>query len=68
MSRPQAVGVIYLLTATCGLGSLLLHQVNLTGACVVLLLVVCVLVVIGILESAGRKRRMETDEPSGSPR
>ncbi len=59
MSRAQAVGVIYLLSATCGLGALLLHQVDMTGACVVLLLVVCVLVVIGILESAARRSRTE---------
>ncbi|MDW8037125.1 MAG: MraY family glycosyltransferase [Thermoguttaceae bacterium] len=59
MSRAQAVAVIYLLTATCGLGAMLLHQVNLSGACVVLVLVVCVLVLIGILESAGRRRRCE---------
>lgn len=59
MSRAQAVGVIYLLSAACGLGALLLHQVDMTGAAVVLVLVVCVLVVIGILESAGRKGRSE---------
>jgi len=57
MSRPQAVLTIYLTTATCGLGALLLRQVNLAGACVILLLVTCVLVVIGILETAARRNR-----------
>ena len=46
MSKPQAVGTIYLTTATCGLGSLLLHQVNGTGACIILLLVGCMLVLV----------------------
>ncbi len=59
MSRAQAVGVIYLLTATCGLGALLLHQVDMTGAVVLFGMVVCVLVVIGILESAARRGRSE---------
>ncbi len=57
MSPKQSVATIYLLTATCGLGALLLHQVDMTGACVVLLLVVCILILIGILESAGRRGR-----------
>lgn len=55
MSKAQAVGTIYLTTATCGLGALLLHQVNLAGAVVILTLVACVLVLIGILETAGRR-------------
>lgn len=55
MSKAQAVGTIYLTTATCGLGALLLHQVNLAGAAVILTLVACVLVLIGILETTGRR-------------
>jgi UDP-GlcNAc:undecaprenyl-phosphate GlcNAc-1-phosphate transferase len=43
MTRPQAVLTIYLATATCGLGALLLHQVDVAGAVVILLLVTCVL-------------------------
>ncbi len=54
MTKAQAVGTIYLTTATCGLGALLLHQVNLVGAAVILTLVACVLVLIGILETTGR--------------
>ncbi len=55
MTRPQAVLTIYLATATCGLGALLLHQVNTAGACVVLLMVACVLLLVAILEHAGRR-------------
>ncbi|NQT11367.1 MAG: undecaprenyl/decaprenyl-phosphate alpha-N-acetylglucosaminyl 1-phosphate transferase [Planctomycetes bacterium] len=54
MTKTQAVLTIYLTTATCGLGALLLHQVEMSGACIILLLVGCVLVLVGILETAGR--------------
>lgn len=57
MTKTQAVLTIYLTTATCGLGALLLHQVNWTGACVILLLVACVLLLVGVLETAGRRGR-----------
>ena len=56
MTKTQAVLTIYLATATCGLGALLLHQVDTAGACVVVLLVVCILVLIAILEAAGRRK------------
>ncbi len=57
MTRTQAVGTIYLTTATCGLGALLLHQLKSSaGAAVVLLMVVCVLTLIGILETTGRRK------------
>ncbi len=59
MTKAQAVGTIYLTTATCGLGALLLHQVNLVGAAVILTLVACVLVLIGILETTGRRNARE---------
>lgn len=56
MTKTQAVLTIYLATATCGLGALLLHQVrNLAGACTILLLVGCILVLVAVLESAGRR-------------
>lgn len=55
MTKGQAVLTIYLTTATCGLGGLLLHQVDEGGAWIVILLVVCVLTLIAILETAGRK-------------
>jgi len=57
MSKTQAVLTIYLATATCGLGALLLYQINTMGACVVLLMVACVLVLIAILETTGRRRK-----------
>lgn len=57
MTKTQAVLTIWLTTATCGLGALLLHQVDVWGALVILLLVGCVLVLVGILETTGRRSR-----------
>ncbi len=57
LSKTQAVLTIYLLTATCGLGALLLHEVDQVGAVVIVLSVFCVLSLIGILETAARRRR-----------
>ncbi len=57
LSKTQAVLTIYLLTATCGLGALLLHEVDRVGAVLIVLLVTCVLVLIGILETAGRRKK-----------
>lgn len=54
LSKTQAVLTIYLTTATCGLSALLLHQVDLFGAIVIVLLVVLVLLLISILESTRR--------------
>jgi len=59
LSKGQAVLTIYLTTATCGLGALLLHQVNLFGAGIVLLLVLSVLCLIAILESTARRKLNE---------
>jgi UDP-GlcNAc:undecaprenyl-phosphate GlcNAc-1-phosphate transferase len=56
---------IYLATATCGLGALLLYQVELTGACIILLLVGCMLVLVGILETAGRRKRPDRSNGDG---
>ena len=53
MTKTQAVLTIYLATATCGLGALLLHQVDSIGALVILLLVACTLLLVGVLESTG---------------
>jgi UDP-GlcNAc:undecaprenyl-phosphate GlcNAc-1-phosphate transferase len=61
MTRTQAVLTIYLATATCGLGALLLHQVTTAGAVVVLLLVGSILTLVAIMESAGRNRRTRND-------
>ncbi len=55
-SKTQAVLTIYLTTATCGLGALLLRQVDAIGAAVILLMIVCVLCLIALLESTARRR------------
>jgi UDP-GlcNAc:undecaprenyl-phosphate/decaprenyl-phosphate GlcNAc-1-phosphate transferase len=56
LSKPQAVLTIYLATATCGLGALLLHDVDARGAAIVGLMVVCTLALVAILETVGRRR------------
>ncbi len=61
MTKPQAVLTIYLATATCGLGAFLLHQVDWLGALTILLLIACVLVLVGILETAGRKDKKDEE-------
>lgn len=63
MSKAQAVLTIYLMATTCGLGALLLHQVNTFGALVILLLVGCMVSLIAILETTGRRaqRRSRSD-------
>jgi UDP-GlcNAc:undecaprenyl-phosphate GlcNAc-1-phosphate transferase len=54
-TKPQAVLTVYLTTATCGLGALLLHRVDTTGAVLIMLLIGCVLWLIGILETTARR-------------
>lgn len=58
MTKKQAVFTIYLATGTCSLGALLLPRVDLTGAAIVVLSTICVLSLVGVLESAGRKREI----------
>ena len=55
LTKAQAVLTVYLMTATCGLGAMLLHRVDTTGAVIVMLLIGCVLTLIGILESTARR-------------
>jgi len=55
LTKPQAVLTVYLTTATCGLGALLLHRVDVVGAVLIMLLIGCVLSLIGILESTARR-------------
>jgi UDP-GlcNAc:undecaprenyl-phosphate/decaprenyl-phosphate GlcNAc-1-phosphate transferase len=55
LTKPQAVLTVYLTTATCGLGALLLHRVDTIGAMLIMLLVGCVLWLIGILETTARR-------------
>jgi len=56
LSKTQAVLTIYLTTTTCGLGAILLHRVDLTGAVVIVCMIVCVLWLIGILESSALRK------------
>lgn len=56
LTKIQAVLTIYLLTLTCGLAALLLHRVDLVGAVLILVLVLCVLTLIAILESTARRK------------
>jgi UDP-GlcNAc:undecaprenyl-phosphate GlcNAc-1-phosphate transferase len=56
MSKLQAVLTIYLTTATCGLGALLLHEVDRIGAMLILLLVACTLLLVGVLENTGARK------------
>jgi UDP-GlcNAc:undecaprenyl-phosphate GlcNAc-1-phosphate transferase len=56
LSKGQAVLTIYLTTATCGLGALLLHRVDLVGAVVIVLMIVCILGLIAILETTARRK------------
>jgi UDP-GlcNAc:undecaprenyl-phosphate GlcNAc-1-phosphate transferase len=56
LTKGQAVLTIYLTTATCGLGALLLNRVDVFGAVVVMLMIVCVLCLIAILESTARRK------------
>jgi UDP-GlcNAc:undecaprenyl-phosphate GlcNAc-1-phosphate transferase len=55
LTRGQAVLTVYLTTATCGLAALLLHQVEMAGAIIIVLLVGCILGLIGILEATARR-------------
>lgn len=56
MTKVQAVLTIYLTTATCGLGALLLRRVDAIGAAMIVVLIVCVLSLIAILEASARRR------------
>ncbi len=56
LTKTGAVLTIYLLTAACGLGALLLDQVNLGGAVTIVLMIGCLLAVIAILENAARRK------------
>jgi UDP-GlcNAc:undecaprenyl-phosphate GlcNAc-1-phosphate transferase len=59
LSKVQAVLTIYLTTAACGLGALVLPQVDSAGAAMIVLVIGCLLGVIAILEVAARRRSQE---------
>ncbi|WP_233148188.1 MraY family glycosyltransferase [Rhodopirellula sp. MGV] len=56
LSRTQAVLTIHLVTATCGLASLLLVHVTVLQAAAVLGIVACMLLLVVILESTGWRK------------
>jgi UDP-GlcNAc:undecaprenyl-phosphate GlcNAc-1-phosphate transferase len=57
LSPPRAVLTIYLATLTTGLAALVLYQVpGWGGACLVIVMVGCVLAIVAILETTGRRR------------
>lgn len=57
LSKPHAVLTVHLCTLTTGLGALILYRVaDWTGAMLVVALVFCVLTIIAILETVGRRR------------
>ncbi len=55
LTKPQAVLTVYLTTATCGLGALLLHRVDTIGAVIIMLMIGSVLLLIAILEATARR-------------
>ena len=55
MTKKQAVLTIYLATATCSVGAILLPRVDWIGAGLVLLVTLLVLALVQVLESVGRK-------------
>jgi UDP-GlcNAc:undecaprenyl-phosphate GlcNAc-1-phosphate transferase len=58
LSRKHAVMTVHLCTITTGLGALLLYRVQgWTGALLVVAMVLCVLAVIAILETVGRREK-----------
>lgn len=70
-TKPRAVAVIHLLTATCGLGALLLARTDLPGALLVAAMVGCILALIGLIELTARRRlkaaAVESAERVASP-
>ena len=57
MTPGQAVLTMYLATATCGLGALLLPRVSsFLEAGIIVLLVACVLALVAILETVARRK------------
>ena len=56
LTKPQAVLTVHLATLTTGLGALLLYKVpDWTGALLVIGLILCLLWIVAILETVGRK-------------
>ena len=51
MTKKQAVVTIYLATITCSLGALILPRTDIWGAAIVVAIVLCMLALVGVLES-----------------
>jgi UDP-GlcNAc:undecaprenyl-phosphate/decaprenyl-phosphate GlcNAc-1-phosphate transferase len=66
LTKKQAVFTIYLATLTCSLGALLLPRTDWVGACIVLAIVACMLLLMTVLESLVR-RIPSTDAPPSNP-
>ncbi|MBM4092546.1 MAG: undecaprenyl/decaprenyl-phosphate alpha-N-acetylglucosaminyl 1-phosphate transferase [Planctomycetes bacterium] len=56
LSKGQAVLTIYLTTATCAMGALLLQRVDLVGAVIIMAMIASILSLIAILESTARRK------------
>lgn len=70
LSRAGAVRTVHLCTLTTGLGALLLYSVpGWTGALVIVTLVLCVLAIINVLETAARRpgNNAATSAPAAGP-
>ncbi len=64
LTKAQAVATIYLTTAICAMGALLLYQVDLFVAALILLQTVLILTLVAILEFAARKKIREEEAKS----
>jgi len=58
MSQQQAVWFIYLLTLSTGIGALLLKSLNVFGGTLVLIQVFIIIIMVGILESVARGKKV----------
>jgi UDP-GlcNAc:undecaprenyl-phosphate GlcNAc-1-phosphate transferase len=64
LSRKHAVMTVHFATLTTGLGALLLYEVqDWSGAALVIALELCILVIVAILETTGRKRALAQRDP-----
>ena len=68
LTRPGAVRTVHLCTLTTGLGGLLLYGVpGWSGALIIVTLVLCVLAIIGVLETAGRRKQNGNSAATSGP-
>lgn len=68
LTRVGAVRTVHLCTLTTGLGAILLYRVNgWDGALVIVTMVLCVLALITVLESAGRRNHRAVTSSNNAP-